>query len=392
MSSYDVKGWCPGALRPMMSGDGLVVRVRPRSGCLTATQARGIAEAARVHGNGIIDLSSRANLQLRGVSPASHGALLDALGRLDLVDRNEAIEARRNIVVAPFWDTSGVVPALASDLESALAASDLPLPGKFGFAIDGGEERVLGKVSADIRIERGVAGALVVRADGAALGVPVAPAEAASVALALAQWFIESGGVCDGRGRMAPHIGKGMIPPGTLAGSVAPVSEAQPPAPGLRADGALVAVAFGSMRAETLETLALAAAELRMTPWRMMFLPGIDRMPDGGELVIDAGDPILRVEACPGAPRCPQAKAETRLLARQLAPHVPQGAVLHVAGCAKGCACQRATALALVATADGFDLVRDGTASGVPVASGLTGGELTSAMARFLGGRDGLHL
>ncbi len=31
----DVKGWCPGALRPMESGDGLVVRVRPRAGAFS---------------------------------------------------------------------------------------------------------------------------------------------------------------------------------------------------------------------------------------------------------------------------------------------------------------------------------------------------------------------
>ena len=30
MSAPQVKGWCPGAHRPMMSGDGLVVRIRPR--------------------------------------------------------------------------------------------------------------------------------------------------------------------------------------------------------------------------------------------------------------------------------------------------------------------------------------------------------------------------
>ena len=28
MSGFDIKGWCPGALRPMASGDGLVLRIR----------------------------------------------------------------------------------------------------------------------------------------------------------------------------------------------------------------------------------------------------------------------------------------------------------------------------------------------------------------------------
>ena len=36
MSAAAIKGWCPGALRPMQSGDGLVVRVRPFGGRLEA--------------------------------------------------------------------------------------------------------------------------------------------------------------------------------------------------------------------------------------------------------------------------------------------------------------------------------------------------------------------
>ena len=39
MNRFEIKGWCPSALRPMQSGDGLVVRVRPRGGRLSAEQA-----------------------------------------------------------------------------------------------------------------------------------------------------------------------------------------------------------------------------------------------------------------------------------------------------------------------------------------------------------------
>ena len=84
--SYVVQGWCPGALRPMLSGDGLVVRVRPRMARLSPAQVRGLAEAALRHGNGVIDLTARANLQLRGVRPEAHLALLDDLSELGLLD------------------------------------------------------------------------------------------------------------------------------------------------------------------------------------------------------------------------------------------------------------------------------------------------------------------
>ena len=41
MTGFAIKGWCPGALRPMQSGDGLVVRIRPRGGRLSPAQAVG---------------------------------------------------------------------------------------------------------------------------------------------------------------------------------------------------------------------------------------------------------------------------------------------------------------------------------------------------------------
>ena len=143
MSATRVKGWCPGALRPMQSGDGLVVRVRPFGGRLEAKQVAGLAELAGQCGNGLIDVTSRANLQIRGVSEASHRPLLDGLARLALLDPDPATEARRNILVTPFWSTGDETQALAAELEEALADSALELPTKFGFAIDDGKSRVL---------------------------------------------------------------------------------------------------------------------------------------------------------------------------------------------------------------------------------------------------------
>ena len=63
----------------MASGDGLVVRVRPPLGRLTVAQARRLARLALVHGTGVLELSSRANVQLRGIAPGRHAAVLRAL-------------------------------------------------------------------------------------------------------------------------------------------------------------------------------------------------------------------------------------------------------------------------------------------------------------------------
>ena len=92
MSTAQIKGWCPGVLSPMLSGDGLLVRVRPHAGRLMPGQAAGIAALADRYGNGVLDLTTRANLQLRGVSPASHRALMNGLLDLGLVDTSPEVQ------------------------------------------------------------------------------------------------------------------------------------------------------------------------------------------------------------------------------------------------------------------------------------------------------------
>lgn len=365
MSRFLVQGWCPGALRPMLSGDGLVVRIRPDLGRLTPAQARGIADAARAFGNGQIDLSARGNVQLRGVSDATHPALIEALTALGLIDPDAEAEQRRNILVTPFADAETL--ALAAQMQVALAQMPA-LPGKFGFAVDTGPAPVLSGIAADIRAERAADGQLILRCEGAALGAPVT--DLAVAAVALAQWFVAAGGVSEGRGRMAALIARGAVPPGALAGRLAPAPAAAPPGPGLRAEGALLGFAFGRMQAETLAALA-ALGPLRVTPWRMLLVQGLRQLPDLPDVIRAAGDPIRRVEACSGAPACLQGLAPVRDLARRLAPQVPPGKRLHVSGCAKGCAHPGRADITLVATAAGFDLIRNGTAAAQPDLRGV---------------------
>src|ERR1700692_4430295 len=128
MSRFEIKGWCPSALRPMASGDGPVVRLRPRGGRLSSAQASLIADLSNRYGNGLIDLTGRANLQIRGVVAESHETLIEALARLGLIDADAETESRSNILVAPFWREGDDTPSLAIELERALARSSLGLP------------------------------------------------------------------------------------------------------------------------------------------------------------------------------------------------------------------------------------------------------------------------
>lgn len=337
----------------MASGDGLLVRVRPHGGRLTAAQAHGLALLASRHGSGTIDLTSRANLQLRGVTEAAYPALLEGLDQLGLLDASVQAEARRNIVVAPFWTAGDGTCELAQALAEALAAPDAPaLPAKFGFAVDLGEQAVLRGVRADVRLERGVGPMLAVRAEGFDSAALVTPRDAVPAALALARWCAATQGVPD---RQLPARFQALP---------APAPSAAPPAIGPGPWGWLVGCEFGQLHADTLAGLAALGA-LRLTPWRQVLVEGATRMPALAGLVTRPDDPLMRVAACTGAPGCAQAHAATRPLARQLAAHLPPGARLHVSGCAKGCA-HPGTCLTLVATPAGFDLVRHGTAAAPP--------------------------
>jgi precorrin-3B synthase len=358
MAEFAIKGWCPGALRPMESGDGLVVRIRPRLAEVSSAQVLGVAQAALTHGNGIIELTARANVQLRGVTEQSHAPLIAALDSLGLIDPDAVTESHRNVVLSPFW-AGDETAALAADLYQALRHGP-DLPSKFGFGIDLGDLLVLADTSCDIRFERGASGGLILRADGAEGGQAVTRQDAVAQAMAMAEWFAASGGITQGRGRMAVHP-KGDMPFDTSQASAANAPSA---VPGMTRQGALVAFEFGILRAEVLAELAYLAPSIRITPWRMVVLQGAG-LPDNPALITTPNDPRLRVLACTGAPDCPQALQETRPLARRLAPFVPQGKLLHVSGCGKGCAHPGTADLTLSATRQGFAILPKARAGGV---------------------------
>ena len=359
MSAPIIQGWCPGALRPMQSGDGLVVRVRAPLSRLAQDKAAQIADLAQIYGNGLIDISNRSNLQIRGVTDATHAPLIDGLRMLGVIDRDIATETRRNIVLTPYWTAADDSHRIASALMLALSSDDAPAaPGKFGYAVDCGDTPVLSDISADIRIERGENG-LIVRADTCDMGIPVTVDSAAETALELARWFLTSGGAPEGRGRMARHLKTTELPAEYRTAPAQPAQHA--PRIGRTRNGTLVGLEFGQMQARTLAALA-KLAPIRLTPWRMLLLENLTTVRDIDGLITDPTDPRLNVVACTGAPGCPQALSDTRTLARQLAPHTPQ--LLHVSGCAKGCAHPSAAPITLTATApDTFDLIHNGTAS-----------------------------
>ena len=360
-----VKGWCPSAYRPMMSGDGLLVRVKPRLGRLSLEQVRCIATVADRFGNGVIDLTSRANIQLRGIGEADHVAVLGVLQDAALIDKDPIREARRSILVTPFWATSDLTQQLATALEVALL--DLPdMPDKIGFAVDAGAAPLLRDVPADFRFEQSKDGGLILVADGAARGVTVTLQTAVPILIKLARWFVNTGGAESGR--LARHLARVPLPD-----EFAQVERSVAGAPVF--DAHAYGVPFGSMRAADLMAFVEAShpSAIRVTPWRMLILEGGVPV-DHPKFVRDPMATILAVSACPGAPACASASVATRPLAAQLVGRT-KGA-LHVSGCAKGCARSKVSDVTLVGRDGRFDLVQNGRASDMAERKGLSEAEV----------------
>ncbi|MEX0278430.1 MAG: precorrin-3B synthase [Ruegeria sp.] len=365
MSAPVVQGWCPGAHRPMMSGDGLVVRVRPRLARLDAEQTLGLCGLAERFGNGTIDLTNRANLQLRGVDEADHEPLLTELAGLNLLDAEPGIEVRRNILVSPLYRKGDLTARLAQELIERLG--ELPdLPAKFGFAIDTGPQRLLAGDSADIRLEIGIDG-LILRTDGAETGCLVTEQDAIDHLIRLAAWFAERS-TSETR-RMASVIFAHNLPNEWQGSAPRPVGHSHQP--GASELGPFYGAAFGQLPARKLNDLmkSSGAAALRVTPWRLFLLEGGAAIP-APDFITDGADPLMSTDACPGAPLCPQAQVETREIARALAARVPGS--LHISGCSKGCARMSPADITLVGRAGQFDLVKRGRAGDEPSQRGLT--------------------
>jgi precorrin-3B synthase len=342
----------------MLAGDGLLLRVRPPLARLTRAQALLVAELATASGNGAIDLTRRAALQLRGFDESGWRVAVDRLVSAGLVDPDPAIEAVA-LTVAPDWregdDTHRVGRALM-----ARRAELPPLPAKFGIAVDAGQRSVLGDTPADLRVERGHDGGLILRADGRATGVRLKRGQEVEAIMALAAWFVATGG--SRAGRMARHAAE---LPDWAAEGVAPLAG--------ESESEQVAPRYGRLTGADLASLADGIQALRVTPWRSL-LPERKAAPVPAPRA-SAPTPST-VAACVGAPACPAASVVTRALADRLAAAASLAGPIHVSGCAKGCARSAPAALAIVGRGGRYDLVRDGRADSPPFLRDLTAAAL----------------
>ena len=407
-----IRGWCPSLFEPMASGDGLLLRVKPHGARLAAGAARAVGEAAARHGNGWIDLTQRGNLQVRGVTPDGVEPFAMAMRAAGLASASPGGERRRNLIAPPLLGTDPALEAgaeaLAAALEAMLEAADLPaLPGKIVLLLDAGGALPPDGVAADLRLTLRAGRVRLSLPGGEAVAeCPAAAAPAAAEAVLRA--FLALGG---GRGEarrlrglvartgaeaLLRAAGLDPRPAAPEAGA-----EDRPPPIGPRplAGGIVFGLAplFGQLSALQLGTLAslaerLGDGTLRTTPWRTLLLPGVtpcqvvalrDAALAAG-LIADPGDPRLNLVTCPGRPACPRAPVATHRDAEWLAARALPG-LLHLSGCAKGCAHPAPAPFTLVGTPGGYALVRDGRAGDRPEASGLTPEQAAALLARLTG-------
>jgi len=395
--SHAVRGWCPGALRPMPSGDGLIARLRPRTGAFPLGDVLTIAGMAGRHGNGLIDLTRRANLQMRGVRPEALPALWNDLRAAGMLDDNIEAEAVRNVMVGPLagvdpTETMDVRP-IAREIERYLTEDEglWRLPAKFCIIVDGGGLLTLDRERADIRLEAVRVGsgiAVAIGLDGVGWVGATSEQAAAAVAMHAARAFLAV--ATDARSRMrdltddarerlrstlAPHLEPLYGPP---AGEEPRCSLGRV-ADGSATIAAGFAAPFGRIEAGVLSTLAaaaleLGASEMRLSPWRILYVPlsneqavaDLCALAATSGLVTDARDPLLAIDACPGAAGCRSTSLETRAAARQLASMLEALGCrsAHVSGCAKGCARSKAADLVLVGAGNCYGVLRHDTARG----------------------------
>lgn len=401
------RGRCPSTLRPMETGDGWLVRLHPPGARLSPAQLRRIASLAGEHGNGLIEISARANLQIRGVTIESHPALVERLLAERLVDEHEGDGPQRVTLVSPLAgrDSTGLIDAAALAALIEQRARVVPgLPAKLGIVVDDGGAQALDGFASDIRlVGMDATSAALCLADRLWLGpIPVTNA-APTVAAILRDFAALRAAAPDQIRRLRDLSPEALASLSALPEAAAPAPRMPPRRAGLFAlEGdrfaALVGLPFGRCDATTLDRLGAAQdkADIRLSPWRGLAFRDLDHaeaenllaLASDLELITRDDDPRLSVQACAGSPACSRAEAPTMTDAAKLADAaadlLTQGVTLHVSGCIKACAQPAAADLTLVGRDGRYDVVPGGTTRDKPVATL----DLSALLTRLQPGQD----
>src|SRR3954452_7495271 len=186
---------CPGALQTHAAADGGLARVRVPGGTLTAEQLRTLAAAARELGDGSLELTSRGNLQLRGLPAGAEASLGDRLAAVGLLP-SATHERGRNVLASPLSgrtdgghvDVRRWVRALDAGLCADPALAELP--GRFLATLDDGRGDVAG-LGGDVGLLALSPTTVALLLAGADSGLRTNPGAAVPLALAATRAFLD---------------------------------------------------------------------------------------------------------------------------------------------------------------------------------------------------------
>lgn len=396
------RGACPSLAAPMQTGDGLLVRLRPAAPALTGEDLIALANLAREHGNGLIEITARGNFQLRGLTAASVPRVAEGLAAAGIVPHTGVA-----IEIPPL---SGIDPSeiadatpVADGLRKAIAAASLTLAPKLAIVVDGGGALSLADMVADIRLDavEGNVWQLSIGGDRqTARPVALLPADrvidgtmAALTALAAI------GPAARGRDLDASALAAQL---GAISGEAIATAPARHPLGVHHIAGETVlgiAPAYGQMHADRLVVLvkdfsALGASEFRLAPHRALLVRGLSEAALATAQSVAAREgfwcmdtaPGRVVSICAGSAGCASAGFDTHAAADAVvaeAGALLDGSVdLHISGCPKGCAHPARAAVTLCGTVAGIGLVLDGRAGDTPAAT-LPAADLKPAIQRL---------
>ena len=361
------RGACPTLRTPMPTGDGLLARVRVVGASLTPGQIAELARLAAEHGNGLVEITARGNLQVRGLRATSAAPFAEAVTALLPIETGLVVDMSPLAGLDP-QELADPRPIAAAIRDGAAAWADRLGP-KVSVVIDSSGQIPLAALKADIRL---VALADQLWAVTLGDGKPQQVDADGAVATALA--------LLGALAAMGPEARATDLFPASGAPAPSPVRDRANEPTGrldlITGHTTPIALPFGSVRSPGLIALCDAAVTagietLRLGPDHSLYL---DNAPETLiEVAATLGfitrsdDPRRRVSACIGNRGCTSGHIPSREIAARLAAHVLPDRHLHVSGCAKGCAHPRRAEVTLVGRPDGIGLVIDGRAGDTPV-------------------------
>jgi precorrin-3B synthase len=352
---------CPGALQVHQAADGALARIRLPGGMLTAAQLAALAAASGQSGSGVLELTARGNLQLRGLTDVNAVAeALEAAGLLPSMTH----ERVRNIVASPLSGRCGGnldVRRWVAELDAAICGEPglAELGGRFWFSLDDGRADVSG-LRADVGVHA-FADACALLLAGRDTGVRLAADEVVETLVTLAVRFVD---IRETAWRVRELDDVRQLLPDAEPRATAFPAVTKAPVGWITQDDGLVtlgaAVPLGVLPARVAEYLAAIEAPLVITPWRSILVCDLSEdvadialrvlAPLG--LVFDENSPWLTVSACTGSPGCARSIADVRAeAARSL--DADSTVHRHFVGCDRACGRPPAGEV-LMATPDGY--------------------------------------